>query len=53
MVTILIYPSDKRLWWILLPALLVAGAGAIYLKFRSKKVHEHTGRRGPTWPPSA
>lgn len=28
----------------LLPALVVAGAGAIYLKFRSKKVHGQTGR---------
>ncbi|XP_011618279.2 mucin-5AC-like isoform X2 [Takifugu rubripes] len=35
--------SDKQLWWILLPALLVvAAAAAIYLKFRSKKVHGQT-----------
>lgn len=29
----------------MLPALLVAAAAAIYLRFRSKKVHDHTGRR--------
>ncbi|XP_040887251.1 uncharacterized protein LOC121177107 isoform X3 [Toxotes jaculatrix] len=34
--------SDKRLWWILLPALLVAGAAAIILKFKSMKVSNHT-----------
>ncbi|CAF90500.1 unnamed protein product [Tetraodon nigroviridis] len=34
--------SDKRLWWIALPVILVASAAAIFLKFRSKKVHEHT-----------
>lgn len=34
--------SDKRLWWILLPALLVAIAAAIMLKFKCKKVHDHT-----------
>lgn len=39
------YPSDKQLWWLVLPGLLVAAAAAIYLRFRSKKVHEHTGRR--------
>ncbi|XP_056884454.1 mucin-5AC-like isoform X8 [Takifugu flavidus] len=33
---------DKQLWWILLPGLLVAAAAAIYLKFRSKKVHGQT-----------
>ncbi|XP_037613900.1 flocculation protein FLO11-like isoform X2 [Sebastes umbrosus] len=34
--------SDKRLWWIVLPALLVAGAAAIVLKFKCKKMHDHT-----------
>uniref|UniRef100_UPI0037E7587E mucin-7-like isoform X2 n=1 Tax=Semicossyphus pulcher TaxID=241346 RepID=UPI0037E7587E len=34
--------SDKRLWWILLPVLLVGAAAAIVLKFKSKKVHNHT-----------
>ncbi|XP_037539861.1 mucin-2 [Nematolebias whitei] len=34
--------SDKRLWWILLPAVLVVGAVAIVFKFKSKKVHDHT-----------
>lgn len=34
--------SDKRLWWTLLPALLVAIAAAIMLKFKCKKVHDHT-----------
>ncbi|KAM9425321.1 uncharacterized protein KZ484_008916 isoform 2-T2 [Pholidichthys leucotaenia] len=34
--------SDKRLWWIVLPVLLVAGAAAIFFKFKSKKVHDHT-----------
>lgn len=28
-----------------MPTLLAAAAAAIYLKFRSKKVHDHTGRR--------
>lgn len=28
-----------------MPAFLVAAAAGIYLKFRSKKVHDHTGRR--------
>lgn len=36
-------PSDKRLWWIVLPALLVAAAAAIVLKFKCKKMHDHTG----------
>lgn len=34
--------SDKRLWWILLPALLGATAAVLYLKFKSKKVHGDT-----------
>lgn len=34
--------SDKRLWWILLPALLVVGVVALFFKFKSKKVHDHT-----------
>ncbi|XP_075891476.1 uncharacterized protein LOC142894166 [Nelusetta ayraudi] len=34
--------SDKRLWWILLPALLGATAAVLYLKFKSKKVHDDT-----------
>ncbi|KAG7498120.1 hypothetical protein JOB18_049260 [Solea senegalensis] len=34
--------SDKRLWWILLPALLVAAAAAIFFKFKSKKINDHT-----------
>ncbi|XP_074479517.1 uncharacterized protein LOC141760540 isoform X2 [Sebastes fasciatus] len=34
--------SDKRLWWIVLPALLVAAAAAIVLKFKCKKMHDHT-----------
>ncbi|XP_028285637.1 mucin-5B-like isoform X2 [Parambassis ranga] len=34
--------SDKRLWWILLPALLVLGVLAIVLNFKCKKVHDHT-----------
>ncbi|KAL7375733.1 hypothetical protein ABVT39_022597 [Epinephelus coioides] len=34
--------SDKRLWWILLPAVLVGVAAAIFLKFKCKKIHNHT-----------
>ncbi|GAA6216226.1 integumentary mucin A.1-like isoform X2 [Lates japonicus] len=34
--------SDKRLWWILLPVLLVAVAATIFLKFKCKKVNDHT-----------
>lgn len=34
--------SDKRLWWILLPVVLVGAAAAIVLKFKCKKVHDHT-----------
>ncbi|XP_036969074.1 polycystic kidney disease protein 1-like 3 [Acanthopagrus latus] len=34
--------SDKRLWWILLPVVLVGAAAAILLKFKCKKVHDHT-----------
>ncbi|XP_026155133.1 uncharacterized protein LOC113125701 isoform X9 [Mastacembelus armatus] len=34
--------SDKRLWWILVPVLLIGAAIAIILKFKSKKVHDHT-----------
>lgn len=30
-----------------MPVFLAAGAAAaIYLKFKSKKIHDHTGRRG-------
>ncbi|TNM93883.1 hypothetical protein fugu_002059 [Takifugu bimaculatus] len=39
---------DKQLWWILLPGLLFAAAAAIYLKFRSKKVHGQTALSGLT-----
>ncbi|XP_029939634.1 testis-specific gene A8 protein-like isoform X2 [Salarias fasciatus] len=34
--------SDKRLWLILLPIFLVVAAAAIVIKFKSKKVHDHT-----------
>ncbi|XP_073330899.1 uncharacterized protein [Pagrus major] len=34
--------SDKKLWWILLPVGLVAAAAAIVLKFKFKKIHDHT-----------
>ncbi|XP_047240939.1 A-agglutinin anchorage subunit-like isoform X3 [Girardinichthys multiradiatus] len=34
--------SDKRLWWILLPAGLVVGVVALFIKFKSKKIHDHT-----------
>ncbi|XP_035479951.1 dextranase isoform X5 [Scophthalmus maximus] len=34
--------GDKRLWWILLPVLLVGAAAAIVLKFKSKKLNDHT-----------
>nr|XP_020479411.1 mucin-5AC-like [Monopterus albus] len=34
---------DKRLWWILLPVCLVgAFAAAVVLKYKSKKIHNHT-----------
>ncbi|XP_045921537.1 cell wall protein DAN4-like isoform X2 [Micropterus dolomieu] len=33
---------DKRLWWILLPALLVGAAAAMVLKFKCKKIHDHS-----------
>ncbi|KAK2863238.1 hypothetical protein Q5P01_002771 [Channa striata] len=35
--------SNKKLWWILLPALLVAGALAMVLKMKFNKGHDHTG----------
>ncbi|XP_030017745.1 lysine-rich arabinogalactan protein 18-like [Sphaeramia orbicularis] len=34
--------SDKRLWWIVLPILLISLAALIVLKFKCKKVHDHT-----------
>ncbi|XP_034531884.1 uncharacterized protein KIAA0754-like [Notolabrus celidotus] len=34
--------SDKNLWWIVLPSLLVAAAAAMVAKFKCKKVHDHT-----------
>ncbi|XP_008296229.1 flocculation protein FLO11-like isoform X2 [Stegastes partitus] len=34
--------ADKRLWLIVLPVLLVAAAAIIFLKFKCKKVHDHT-----------
>ncbi|XP_049923810.1 uncharacterized protein LOC126404561 [Epinephelus moara] len=34
--------SDKRLWWILLPVVLVGAAAAIFLRFKCKKIHNHT-----------
>lgn len=34
--------SDKRLWWIVLPVLLVAFALIIVLRFKCKKVADHT-----------
>ncbi|XP_026209123.1 mucin-5AC-like isoform X2 [Anabas testudineus] len=34
--------SDKRLWWILLPVVLLGTAAALILKFKCKKVHDHT-----------
>ncbi|KAK5603482.1 hypothetical protein CRENBAI_006398 [Crenichthys baileyi] len=34
--------SDKRLWWILLLAGLVVGVVALFIKFKSKKIHDHT-----------
>ncbi|XP_021179395.2 uncharacterized protein LOC105936133 isoform X2 [Fundulus heteroclitus] len=34
--------SDKRLWWILLPAVVVVGVAALFYKFKTKKVHDHT-----------
>ncbi|XP_038586384.1 bypass of stop codon protein 1-like [Micropterus salmoides] len=33
---------DKRLWWILLPAVLVGAAAAMVLKFKCKKIHDHS-----------
>ncbi|XP_056299080.1 mucin-7-like [Pseudoliparis swirei] len=34
--------SDKRLWWILLPVLLVGAAATIVLKSKCKKIHDHS-----------
>ncbi|XP_060951813.1 mucin-2-like [Limanda limanda] len=34
--------ADKRLWWILAPVLLVGAAAAIVLKFRSKRINDHS-----------
>ncbi|XP_033507504.1 uncharacterized protein LOC117272634 isoform X2 [Epinephelus lanceolatus] len=34
--------ADKRLWWILLPVVLVGAAVAIVFKFKCKKIHDHT-----------
>ncbi|KAE8279017.1 hypothetical protein D5F01_LYC22602 [Larimichthys crocea] len=34
--------SDNRMWWIVLPVLLVVAAAAIVLKFKCKKIHNHT-----------
>ncbi|RVE60622.1 hypothetical protein OJAV_G00182700 [Oryzias javanicus] len=34
--------ADKRLWWLVLPAVVIAGAAGIFFKFKSKKVHHHT-----------
>ncbi|XP_034412461.1 translation initiation factor IF-2-like [Cyclopterus lumpus] len=34
--------SDKRLWWILLPVLLVGAAAVIVLRFKCKKIHDHS-----------
>ncbi|XP_039997421.1 uncharacterized protein LOC120797645 isoform X2 [Xiphias gladius] len=34
--------ADRRLWWILLPVVLVVAAAAIILKFKCKKVNDHT-----------
>ncbi|XP_077400835.1 uncharacterized protein LOC144035195 [Vanacampus margaritifer] len=34
--------TDKRLWWIALLVLLVASAAIIILKFKCKKIHDHT-----------
>ncbi|XP_078131998.1 uncharacterized protein LOC144534134 isoform X1 [Sander vitreus] len=34
--------ADKRLWWIVLPALLAGAAAVIMLKFKCKKIHDHT-----------
>lgn len=31
------------MWWIVLPVLLVVAAAAIVLKFKCKKIHNHTG----------
>lgn len=41
----LIYPPDKRLWWLVLLAILPLAGAAVYRRFRSKKLHDHTGRR--------
>lgn len=38
-------PLDKRLWWILLPALLGVAAAVFYFKFKSKKVHGDAGMK--------
>lgn len=34
--------ADKKLWWLVLPAILAVAAIAIVLKFKSKKVHNPT-----------
>ncbi|XP_054457516.1 proteoglycan 4-like isoform X1 [Anoplopoma fimbria] len=34
--------SDNRLWWILLPVLLVGAAAIIVLRFTCKKIHDHS-----------
>ncbi|XP_057709720.1 salivary glue protein Sgs-3-like [Corythoichthys intestinalis] len=34
--------TDKRLWWILLPILLVVSAAIIVFRFKCKKIHDHT-----------
>ncbi|XP_030287919.1 uncharacterized protein LOC115590619 [Sparus aurata] len=34
--------SEKRLLWILLPGAVFVAAAAIFLKFKCKKIHDHT-----------
>ncbi|KAM6894210.1 uncharacterized protein PEZ65_021893 [Lycodopsis pacificus] len=34
--------SDKRLWWTVLPVVLVGAAAAIVLRFKCKKMHDHS-----------
>ncbi|XP_054457517.1 proteoglycan 4-like isoform X2 [Anoplopoma fimbria] len=34
--------KDNRLWWILLPVLLVGAAAIIVLRFTCKKIHDHS-----------
>ncbi|XP_004079729.1 mucin-5AC [Oryzias latipes] len=34
--------ADRRLWWLVLPAVVIVGAAGIFFKFKSKKVHHHT-----------